>query len=497
MKIFNPPTITVDSAGRLKAIPDAILCRMMEHFCLENPKYTQAAKYGRKYGLQGLEKTLKYYRLEKDEFVFPRGATRVVVDYLQRCGLTPIVKDNRTCLPQIKGLKFVGKLRQYQADALKDILNNDFGLVEAGTGAGKTVIACAAIAKRSVPTLVIVPTKDLLYQWAERLKQFTTATDELIGFIGDDHFDIKPITIGIINTVAGKVDQLEDCFDYVVVDEAHRSAAAMYIEGPLMKLRSRMMSGLSATFMRSDDLTLPLYWFLGGLVHSVDPEMLRRIGAILTPKIYQQQTNFVYHNPSNYQKMIAAMIADVDRNNLIAQNVVNDVMFQKGRGVVLVVSDRTDHLKTLNSLICREIPSHKVGLLTGQAKKEERLEMTERLKNGDICVLVATLQLIAEGYDCPGLSSTHFATPIAWKGRIIQTIGRILRPMEGKDPLIVDYADTRINTMRKKAADRLEIFIRDTYAIRIDKLPWNKSVIHGNFVPPVNYETAYPAQAYA
>jgi len=45
-------------------------------------------------------------------------------------------------------------------------------ILEAGTGTGKTVVACDAIASMGRKTLVIVPKEDLYEQWAKELKRF-------------------------------------------------------------------------------------------------------------------------------------------------------------------------------------------------------------------------------------------------------------------------------------------------------------------------------------
>jgi superfamily II DNA or RNA helicase len=48
-------------------------------------------------------------------------------------------------------------------------------------------------------------------------------------------------------------------------------------------------------------------------------------------------------------------------------------------------------------------------------------------------VLVATGQLIGEGFDCKALSTLFLATPIRFDGRVIQYLGRVLRPATGKE----------------------------------------------------------------
>ena len=72
-----------------------------------------------------------------------------------------------------------------------------FGVIEAGTGSGKTVMALALIARRRQPTLVVVHTKELLYQWQERVQPLSR---HRAGQVGDGKFVLAPITIAIVNS---------------------------------------------------------------------------------------------------------------------------------------------------------------------------------------------------------------------------------------------------------------------------------------------------------
>ncbi|MEJ2135807.1 MAG: ATP-dependent helicase, partial [Desulfofustis sp.] len=76
---------------------------------------------------------------------------------------------------------------------------------------------------------------------------------------------------------------------------------------------------------------------------------------------------------------------------------------------------------------------------------------------GKLQVLVATLQLISEGFDCSGLASLFLTTPITFEGRLVQVIGRILRPAANKVPVVYDYVDDQVPALRRSAAARQKV----------------------------------------
>ena len=474
--IFNPPTLTIDAVGKLSNIPDVLVADVMQAFTMPNPKHAEAQKRNA-FAAQNIPRFLKFFALEKDYISFPRGATRVVFDLCKKRGVKLVLKDNRVSRPLGRKISFTGTLRDYQQESSDAVLANDFGVVEAGTGAGKTVIACHTIAEKSVYTVICVPSKELMYQWRERLCSFTTLEEKDIGFLGDGVCDVKPITVAIINTLAKYTDELRNYFEYIVVDEAHRVAAEMYIGGPLTSLATKSMTGLSATLMRGDGLIDLLYWFIGRVLHKVDPGNLRKIKAIIEPFVWQKETKFFSNKAEkSYTGMISDMVQDNARNLVIAGEVIADARWRAGEGggLILVVSDRVAHLKILYELVAGQLGEDKVVLLTGQTGSNERKKIVEDLEKGVTSVLISTLSLISEGFDCPSLSSCHFASPITDRKRVIQTAGRVLRPEENKTALIVDYVDRRIGMLDYRAKQRLEIFKQDIFARVVSVPPWRK-----------------------
>ena len=76
-------------------------------------------------------------------------------------------------------------------------------------------------------------------------------------------------------------------------------------------------------------------------------------------------------------------------------------------------------------------------------------------------VVIATGQLVGEGFDCRNLSTLFLATPIRFSGRVIQYLGRVLRPAPGKKyARVFDYVDVHVEPLKKAALARQRVYRR-------------------------------------
>jgi superfamily II DNA or RNA helicase len=99
------------------------------------------------------------------------------------------------------------------------------------------------------------------------------------------------------------------------------------------------------------------------------------------------------------------------------------------------------------------------AILTGDVPFKQREELVQEIDAGHIPVLVATGQLIVEGFDCKHLSTLFLATPVRFSGRVLQYVGRILRPAPGKArPKVYDYVDVRVGPLIAAAKARQRVY---------------------------------------
>jgi len=118
---------------------------------------------------------------------------------------------------------------------------NRRGLIVLPTGAGKSLttrllIASLAASDSRSSVLIVVPTRSLMYQWYSQLKQ---AFGLSIGLIGDDMFDLQPVTVTTYASARIHMYAIGNRWKLVVFDEVHgklsgdrSSAAAKFCMAP-------------------------------------------------------------------------------------------------------------------------------------------------------------------------------------------------------------------------------------------------------------------------
>ncbi|MCK9175682.1 MAG: DEAD/DEAH box helicase [Desulforhopalus sp.] len=440
-------TLTVGNDCLLQGLSTELEKELKERLTIDNPQYTNAKKYGRWVGKK-LQPKLKYYQPAPGGVRFPRGfANRAVVLCREMEGQEPEIIDKRRRLEEVE-FHFTGRLRPYQQVAVKKAAQKSFGVIEAGTGSGKTVIALAIIACRRQPTLVLVHTRELLYQWQQRALEFLGVET---GLVGDGHFEIRPLTIAIVNTARKRVPELVPQFGQLIVDECHRVPTSLFTD-VVSLFDSHFLLGLSATAFRSEgEMTRLIYWFLGDRIYEVLQEELVAVGAILAPEVIRRSTPFTFQYTGDYQALIKALVVHEGRNVMILNDILK-IIREPDSGTILVVSDRLHHCEFFESRL-REAGAN-VALLSGRLPSDARAAVVDAVRRGEVRVLVATLQLIGEGFDCPDLSTLFLCTPISFEGRLLQVIGRVMRPAQGKRARVFDYVDENIPTLMRSAQSR-------------------------------------------
>ena len=448
--------ITIKNNLRLSGMPPGMREELIGKLSFPNPKWLENQRMGR--WNRGTPKELKFCDKARDGGAWiPRGYLRQLILMCRRDGVAYELADRRSALADQK-FNFTGALKPFQKRAVSKMLQRDFGTLSAPTGSGKTVMALYMMARRRQPALIVVHVKDLALQWVDRIGQFLGIPADAVGFIGSGKKRVgDQVTVALVQSLYKCADEVSPHIGFLVVDECHRCPSRTFTEA-VSDFDSRFMLGLSATPWRRDNLSKLIFWHLGDVHHEVDKNHLIETGDVLAAEVVIRETEFVpYYDPVNeYSKMLSELTADDDRNRLIASDVAEEA--GKNKGVCLVLSDRKLHCDTLCSLLKfkHHVPC---GLLTGDLSLAQRKEVMAQLGQKEFSVLVATGQLIGEGFDCRDLSTLFLTTPIRFSGRVLQYLGRVLRPAPGKEKArVFDYVDVKVDVLNAAARARQRVY---------------------------------------
>jgi superfamily II DNA or RNA helicase len=452
--LYKPKAIlTLSNRLILQGAPKALVEEIKRRLTIENPTYLDNEKMGRWNG--NTPPLLTLYERSNSGIIIPRGFIGQTIALARRCDIRFQIEDRRRMLLPVD-FAFAGKLRPFQEEAVKAMLKKDFGTLAALTGSGKTVMALYLIAERRQPALIVVHTKELLDQWIARIESFLGIPRLKIGRIGAGKMQIgEKITVATVQSLVKVADEVAPYVGHLVIDECHHCPSRTFTN-VVTAFDSKYMLGLSATPWRRDGLSRLIFWHVGDVAHEIKKGNLIETGNVLPFEVVTKETRFEssYDASEEYSKTLSELTEDPERNRLIADTVA---VGSRGPGISLVLSDRREHCRTLQALLGRR--GLRAEVLTGDLPARERREIINNLNQGKIKTVIATGQLIGEGLDCPGLTTLFVATPIKFDGRLIQYLGRVLRPAPGKDKaLIFDFIDAREPVLKAAARARQRVY---------------------------------------
>ena len=330
-------------------------------------------------------------------------------------------------------------LRDYQLRAVEEVraairAGKRHIMLQLPTGSGKTLTAACILAgalSKGNRTLFVAHRLELIDQ--------TVATFARLGILSIGVIRAKdkrtapeqPIQVASIQTLARRSKPEATI---VIVDEAHRSCAKSYVQ-LFEAYPDAVFIGLSATPGRTDGKPLGQWWDC--MIHGAKYSSLIAEGHIVAPIVYSTP---VLPDLSSVRTVAGDYNAEdleaaVNRRALIG-NLLSEWQKRSGGRRTVAFAVSVAHSQAIVEMF-REA-GVRAEHLDGTTPEDERRSILGRLASGET-QLVSNVGVLCEGWDLPACKCMLLARPTKSLPLYMQMGGRILRPWEGVNPIILDH----------------------------------------------------------
>ena len=397
------------------------------------------------------------------------------------------LEDNAALFEPLKELALQETLipRSHQQTAFEAWRQNSYrGVAALPTGSGKTILAVMAIARLKRPTLVLVPTIDLLAQWANVLKRFFNVP---IGMWGGGSNETCDITVSTYNSAVLKMEFFGNRFAFLIADECH------HLPGPANQLAAQWSIapyrlGLSATPESDPERDEIMNDLMGKVCCRIQIDELswgilsdyevETIELSLTPEEHAEYllnrkvyTDFLHqhHLVMNSVKSWRNFIMEVVRSGQAGRKAFEAYLKQKN-----IARSGEEKFNMVWELLKRHAgeriiiftadnaAAYELGrrcflpVLTHHTKSAERKNMLENFRTGACPVLVSS-KVLNEGVDVPEANIGIIFSGGSGVREHVQRLGRILRAKPGKKAVLyelVNASTSELNVLNRRRAHR-------------------------------------------
>ena len=471
-------SLSVETSG----LPSWLLADIKHLAALHNPLFYQRQKL--RLSTYRIPRFIKCYEEDGSHIHLPRGVLEDLQHIVKRADSGLLLTDRRT-VPSRISLTFQGVLSPLQERAVQALLAHDQGVLVAPPGTGKTVMGCAIAASRNLPTLVLAHRKPLLDQWRAQITSLMGLQSREIGQIGGGR-DRRTRLVDL--AMIQSLKSLEDPeaffggYGFIIVDECHHIPAVSF-ESSIKRAPIRYLLGLTATPYRRDGLQDIITMQCGPVRHTITAGQIATTGDLVLELIVRE-TPFAFAGPedASIQEVFRSLVSDEARTTLIAV----DIMRAVGAGRrCLVLSEWKEQCRALAALLTQR--GKTPVILDGSVKKRARRAILSTIREAPVgadLLIIATGQYLGEGFDCPEVDTLFLTFPVSFKGKLVQYVGRAMRPYQGKTSVLVyDYKDGQVAILNRMHQRRLKTY-RSLGFAQATAARTDAATLHADSIPP-------------
>lgn len=386
----------------------------------------------------------------------------------------------------LEGFKVKYELRDYQKQILEIAAQNQKSLFLSATGSGKSLSIYSLIRLINKPTLLLVPSIQLVGQMYGDFADYSSvdsefSVEERVQQIhgGQSKIVSKPIVISTWQSIYKlPVDYFAN-FELVISDECHEDKANK-LRALIEKCKnSRYRYGFTGTL----DGTFTNEMILTGLFGQV--QRVNRTSELIDKGILADLSlkQVILQYPSDLRKKNARKLYHEESEFLVSCKLRNDFLIKlafRCPGNTLILFQRVeDHgqklYETLNRINEKLNLNKKIFFVHGKISKEKRLEIVNVAENDDGVIIVASLGTFSRGINIKNLENLIFAFGLKAKITTLQGIGRGLRIGRSNKVNVFDICDdltwhSWTNYSLRHAMERMKIYQEERFNYQMVKV---------------------------
>jgi superfamily II DNA or RNA helicase len=398
--------------------------------------------------------------------MLPCGLLSNLIEYCKTNNLTfKLPEPERIDIPDIgsfldeifKESKF--KPRDYQVEAIHKLLLNKRGVIEYGTGSGKSLIIYSLIRyliKIGRKVVLIVPNVQLVEQARHDYSEYGwVGLDEYVTVMYEDHIpdETKPVLISTFQSLALKdYSWVSRRYTSVIIDECHggKTVSIKTILEQLLYADYRF--GVTGTLpdstkvekiafreVRVETIDLPtIFGYIGPLLAEKKSKALMEEKVLSKLKvvnlIIKYPQDIIDKNKNRPYEMEKLFYIEYEPRYKIFNYTISHLPKTNN---ILILCYEIKHLHKIYEYLQSKFPDRKIFEIWGKTKIEERIDMISDTENSGGVIIVASYGTLSTGVNIKKLHTIIFASSYKAKIKVLQSLGRGLRLHESKKSLIL------------------------------------------------------------
>ena len=356
------------------------------------------------------------------------------------------------------------ELYDFQKDAVEHGLTHNPDMIVVPTGEGKTIVALKIIEYLNTPTIIVVPTIELVKQWERVIREYG---GECTTYSSGSSKEFSDLTVITYVSMLRNVERVNN-YGLIVFDEVHHLFADEFVKiGKEAIIQNKKVIGLTAsprnlgpeeiiqnkmfpdryvrTILQRQNSNRAVDLKFHTIPVEFSEEDMRRYNTLWSAYVSEIRKHGGFREMATYgsgQYNNSGMVYYQQIKKLLTENPVKirktlEIIQSNPEGRFIVFVDTIKMVGFLSKYLMKngitsvKIHASKKGMESQTRKEREKI--INDLKEGKARVLLGC-NAIEEGLDLPDMDNAIFLSNFSSSSRkVIQRAGRAMRSLPGKE----------------------------------------------------------------